>query len=292
MKTSLKKVIIAGVIILTAAYCIMAVTMGNAAQNVNNTNQVESDSLSKIKKTVPYEFDIPEFLLSEDDVKYSSFNNSIVTMQNSYFTFKVADVQGLNIRLAEPDIEPDVRKTYTYDTDSEIKNVSYSIYDSDILVNWYTDELSYGLYLVNYDAENGLSVLLDAIGINSEYLVESEDDTSESEETREFTFDELGISIEIPWTDLSIITSTESIKSGYSNDRAIFIIGNKVGLVIEQTATMEDSNNEAFICVEMGGYTLEYLSNNPYEKDSIEYNYYNEIIDNIDDIVTSFHILG
>lgn len=265
----------------------------NKPSSINNYY----NNISRLEIAYGNDLCIPEVLLNQENVRYQVYQDGSIGIYNQDFLYRQGKLISTNVNIAGVSGELKFDKQYRLDN-SQIQLVKYQIGSNYTAVSWFTGEEMFGLKLNNYDGYNGMEALLNTIGLKSSDLIEIDDsfndDILDTHNMRVYEFNSLGISLSIPkMKDCELITSVESIKSGDSNDRVMFILDNKIVLYLEQTATAVEGfkQNPIYEYSDLGGYTIGYMRDNPFEADSIYNEQFEIIIDNIDNINNSFNII-
>lgn len=312
MVKKLNNKLVKGIAVITTVWLIGVAAM--AMLGLNKTNMSlgmtaakpihEYNSIEKLASKSDLEFKIPDFILLNEDIdKCFQYADGSVNIVGDRFQLHIAKsmiIDGkviTNINIADTSDRLSFNKTYSVeDNEFGIQYVKYQIGDTYTAISWFTSDLSYGLKLLNFDGVNGKESLINAVGVNPETLTEAETNISNNAESiklKEYKFNDLGIKISIPeLQDINLMNVVESIKTGDANDKVTVILNDKIILVLEQTVTSNNSESELLNYIYYDGYTIEYFKNNPFEKGSKEYNYYETMVNNIDTIVKSFGILG
>lgn len=288
----------------TVAIALLGLNKTTGSMGLIATKPVhEYNSIEKLANKSDLEFKIPDFILLYEDIdKCYEYADGSLNIVGDRFQLHITKSMIIdekiitNINIADTSDRLSFNKTYSVENNElGIKYLKYQIGDNYTAISWFTDDLSYGLKLFNFDGVNGMNSLIKAVGVDPDTLKEKdEQDIDKSEVTfKEYKFDDLGIKINLPeLQDINLITIAESIKMGDANDKVTVILNDKIILILEQTATSNNSESELLNYIYYDGYTIEYFKNNPFDKDSKEYNYYNTLISNINTVVESFGILG
>lgn len=172
------KVKIIGAAIIVILLNIMFFSTTGMISVMNGTGGTKSSlnsvsSLKELHKSVSYDFDIPQFLLNEENVKYQVIANTNIQIDNSRFKFCVAPYIADNVSIVGDYNDYEFDKYYEYD--ENIRLLHYRTDGTTTIVEWFTDDVAYGLCMMNYDGFNGMDALIEGIGLDSGKLIEKSD---------------------------------------------------------------------------------------------------------------------
>lgn len=238
--------------------------------------------------------EIPEFLLNEPDNEFVGYMDGSVGIIGKRFEFHAGKLIGLNVNIAGVSGELTFNKIYECTNSNGVKYLKYQIGNGFTAISWFTDDMMYGLRLLDYDGVNGMDALIKSIGVDPNNLVEMPETTdSKIDNTHElYQFDSLGVSIELPKYNDKLLTVVESIKNGDENDKVSFILDGSMVLIIEQTATSAIEESAAVEFVELGSYTIEYFKSNPFDEGTDQFKYYETLVSEMNSIAESFKVLS
>ena len=169
------KVKVIGAAIIVILLNIMFFSTTGMVSVMNGTGGTKSSlnsvsGLKELHKSVSYDFDIPQFLLNEENVKYQVIANTNIQIDNSRFKFCVAPYIADNVSIVGDYNDYEFDKYYEYD--ENIRLLHYRTDGTTTTVEWFTDDVAYGLCMMNYDGFNGMDALIEGIGLDSGKLIE------------------------------------------------------------------------------------------------------------------------
>lgn len=131
-------------------------------------------SASELRKNVNFAFDIPQFLLEEDDITFEKIYGNNVRISNDRFKFCVAKKIADDVSVIGNYDKFEFDKYYQLEdgTSSDIELVHYRTNGKDTIIEWFTGDLMYGLHMKYYDGYNGYEAILEGLGINTKELKE------------------------------------------------------------------------------------------------------------------------
>lgn len=180
-------------------------------------NSVEdAHSISELEGLAGYDFNIPEFLLNENDISYEVVNGTNIQVYNTRFKFCVAPFIAYNISIVGNYNEFEFDRYYTITDDAKNNDgITYLRYRTDgvtTIVEWFTPELMYGLQMENYEGYQGMDALMDGIS-NGNFTTNQLIETDKPESSTEGTHD--------PLENENLISDGESNTQTSSNETRI-----------------------------------------------------------------------
>lgn len=207
--------VISALILIGLTIISRTMILGVAPNNILQQTKSEKE----FKRQVSYDFDIPEFLLNERDIACKTTLGSNLEIYNTRFRFCVAPLLNTNVSVVGNYNEFEFDEMYSYGylisedsdeientdktgstdkgntediqseniVDSPIKYVRYRTDGKTTVVDWYTEELMYGIQMENYDGFNGMEALLSGLGIDINHLekVDTEDTNTDSKDQKD-----------------------------------------------------------------------------------------------------------
>lgn len=223
----------------------------------------EYDSLSSLKRAINIEFEIPQFIEQQDDLKFRSYYGQMIEISNQNFEFRaayfidnMADVFGIYS-------DSEVDESYSVETeDSSVIFVRYrtGIEDQpDISIfNWNDGEVQYGLMT---GSGSTLEQYLACVGLSKEdlgeYTQESEDDTEptgngaeDAKEYVKYTDEVSGISFYMPQMNEQVYlvyNDEQETLNIYIDGKILIIISKNVGNYDSEGEYISNESEGAYI---------------------------------------------
>lgn len=275
-------------VVLSLALCLLFI-MGykeGISTDVKTSSIKEYNDIQELQKSLTYEIDIPDIVLEQDIQRIQCTLGQITEIDSMYLVFKAAifiDVHADPLGLYE---QASVDNEYSVE-DNE-KGITYVRYRQQYpeymhctLLNWSTSSMSYALLIDNMvDLQEAVGL----IGLTPDMLSEIENNTVSGNDISSDNFDMTwydisnNIKIELPQFNSEYnIDDKDGLSICYLDGEILFVVIYDKQLMTENTFGGEGE-------VELGpDLIIRYPNENPFNKESLPYNYYNKFIDTIED---------
>lgn len=288
MKKSSIKVWIIGIILIVLLLMLSTKGMKDGISLNTNNNGISSlTSLSKLQKSYP-DIEIPNFILDyEGELHIENIMGQLIQITSDDFAFKVTTFVDNN---ADPlGLYEEAGTDNKYNVNSSETNINffryridYEEYKNCTIINWCTEDRAYGVLIGKKLTEDGALELID---INKESLYaeqeKQEEIDTESSDTETYIIGNM-FSIDLPKfkSDISMLDNNGTT-SFYINKKLIFVI-----LYNDYDIDSDAFSGQSELVVD-NNIVIKYLSDNPFEVDTLAYNDYNTFVSTINNIKDS-----
>lgn len=254
-------------------------------------------NIEELRDSVRFSFNIPEALLEEKDLVYKNRYNQSIEISNNEVDFKaaifVADKASIDGDYSSSKID----KEYKVDGDTKIKYLRIQT-DSDSVDSMKDAKVSYNTgdtaYTLKVNKSTSYNEIINELGLSEEQVKgidnEKKSETAsvvEGDKYDVYSLNSLGYTIELP----KLLTAINTVSGEANFKYETFILSDKAVMSVEE-AKSPDKSSEQVEVVELGnGYRLKYYKDNPFDKDTVEYKSYSNILNSIKYIVNSFKII-
>lgn len=250
---------------------------GNGVDNV--------ESINELQNKVYFTLDIPSYVTEADDeLNIEVIAGQVVVINNNHFVMKASNFVSVYADILGLYEKSSIEKCF-YVNNSDITYFKYRQgyldYPNCTVINWHTNETSYGLMIEdNISFADALSIL----GIDEVQL--SEDITDDNTEMSEINLEDFkeyiiedNISIKLP-NFKSYVThvDTSGVSAFFAGDTLLFLV------VYNDSDIQNGTYAEQSVIDVSDSIKIYYDSNNTYDKDSDAYSDYNLMLLTIDDI--------
>ncbi len=254
----------------------------------NSINNVEN--LDELQNKVSFNINIPAFVTeSNEELNISVIAGQVVSINTTYFVLKASPFVDVKADILGLYDEASADESYSVDN-SEITyfryRQHYTEYPSCTILNWCTDETTYGLMI---EDDVTLDNALQIIGIEKDKLSNYNDDNNTKQNTVsnnvddfvEYTIDNK-LTVKLPEFIGNVThVDTNGVSAFFSGDTLLFLV------VYNEKDIQEGTYSEQSVIDVSNDIKIYYDSNNAYDPDSDAYKDYELMLSTIDDIGTT-----
>lgn len=259
--------------------------------NKNNNSSINNvETLDELQNKVNFKLDIPTFVSeSEEELNISVIAGQVVSINTSTFVLKASPFVDVRADILGLYDNADTDESYNVDN-SDITFVRYrqhyEEYPSCTIVNWCTDETTYGLMI---EDDVTLDNALQIIGIEKDNLSDYDKDNNTEQNTESNNVDDFveytienKIKISLPEFIGNVThVDTNGVSAFFSGDTLLFLV------VYNEKDIQEGTYSEQSVVDVNNDIKIYYDSNNTYDTDSDAYKDYELMLSTIDDIGTT-----
>ena len=250
-------------------------------ENVKGIDNIES--LSDLKDKVYFKIDIPSYVSeSKEKLNIEVVAGQVVSINTTYFVMKASSFVDINADILGLYEESATEKRYNV-KDSDIiyfkYRQGYADYPSCTIINWYTNETSYGIMI---EDNINLDMAIEIIGLSKDKLYEDNnitvDSNSDTENDTEYIMSNKYL-IKLPEFKGNVThVDIDGVSAFFTDDNLLFLVvyndeDIRSGVYSEQSVVDVDDNIKIY-----------YDSNNTYDKGSDAYSDYELMLSKIDSI--------
>lgn len=256
----------------------------------NNSSINNVENLDELQNKVSFNINIPAFVTeSNEELSISVIAGQVVSINTTYFVLKASPFVDVKADILGLYDEASTDESYSVDN-SEITyfryRQHYTEYPSCTILNWCTDETTYGLMI---EDDVTLDNALQIIGIEKDKLSNYNDDNNTKQNTVsnnvddfvEYTIDNK-LTVKLPeFTGNVTHVDTNGVSAFFSGDTLLFLV------VYNEKDIQEGTYSEQSVVDVSNDIKIYYDSNNTYDPDSDAYRDYELMLSTIDDIGTT-----
>lgn len=250
-------------------------------ENVEGIDNIES--LSDLRDKIYFKIDIPSYVSeSKEKLNIEVVAGQVVSINTTYFVMKASSFVDINADILGLYEESATEKRYNV-KDSDIiyfkYRQGYVDYPSCTIINWYTNETSYGIMI---EDNINLDMAIEIIGLSKDKLYEDSnitvDSNSDTENDTEYVMSNKYL-IKLPEFKGNVThVDIDGVSAFFTDDNLLFLVvyndeDIRSGVYSEQSVVDVDDNIKIY-----------YDSNNTYDKGSDAYSDYELMLSKIDSI--------